>query len=142
MSELQLEIQRLAAKAQADFNDQAEGKLDFSEASLQVVEEMLAEASTYRDDLSAKAIEGIVTRFGCYILEVGRQHFGGTYSWLEERNQPVLVVGDAQNHIAIATWSKVRGRLGGDTGDNIPFFFEGFAQRVRQPSNGTKALYI
>ncbi|OWT72887.1 MULTISPECIES: hypothetical protein [unclassified Achromobacter] len=142
MNELQQEIQRLAAKAQADFNDRAEGKLDFSEASLQVVEEMLAEASTYRDDLSPKAVEGIVTRFGCYILEVGRQQFGGTYSWLEERNQPVLVVGDADNHTAIATWNKVRGRLGGDAGDNIPFFFEGFAHRVRNPTSVSKALYI
>jgi len=142
MNELQQEIQRLAAKAQADFNDRAEGKLDFSEASLQVVEEMLAEASTYRDELSPVAVEGIVTRFGCYILEVGRQQFGGTYSWLEERNQPVLVVGDADTHTAIATWNKVRGRLGGDTGDNIPFFFEGFAERVRNPASVTKALYI
>ena len=142
MSELQQEVQRLAAQAQADFNDRADGKLDFSEESLQIVEEMLAEASTYRDDLPSETVEGIVTRFGCYILEVGRQQFGGTYSWLEERNQPVLVVGNPQSHTALGTWDKVRGRLSGDAGDNIPFFFEGFAKRVRMSSAGSRALYI
>ncbi|HHX4054154.1 hypothetical protein JAO10_15425 [Burkholderia contaminans] len=142
MSELQQEVQRLAAQAQADFNDRADGKLDLSEESLQIVEEMLAEASTYRDDLPSETVEGIVTRFGCYILEVGRQQFGGTYSWLEERNQPVLVVGNPQSHTALGTWDKVRGRLSGDAGDNIPFFFEGFAKRVRTSSEGSRALYI
>ncbi|MDF3837572.1 hypothetical protein P3W85_32175 [Cupriavidus basilensis] len=66
MSELQEEVQRLAAKALADFNDRAQGRLDFSEESLQVVEEMLAEASEYRDDLPSEAVEGLVTRLGCY----------------------------------------------------------------------------
>ncbi|MEM5275182.1 hypothetical protein VSR17_09090 [Cupriavidus taiwanensis] len=142
MSELQQEVQRLAAKAQADFNDRAGGKLDFSEESLRVVEDMLAEVAMYQDDLPPEAAEGLVTRFGCYILEVGRQMFGGTYSWLEERNQPVLVVGDPQSHTALGTWDKVRGRISGDTGDNIPFFFEGFAERVRASSGGRPALYI
>ncbi|WP_141693735.1 hypothetical protein [Cupriavidus alkaliphilus] len=142
MSELQQEVQRLAAKALADFNDRADGRLDFSEGSLQIVEELLAEASMYREDLLSEAVEGLVTRFGCYILEVGRQQFGGTYSWLEERNQPVLVVGDPQSHTALGTWDKVRGRLSGDTGDNIPFFFEGFAERVRTSSGGGRTLYI
>ncbi|WP_423372148.1 hypothetical protein [Burkholderia sp. LMG 32019] len=142
MSELQQEVQRLAAQALADFNDRAEGKLDFSEASLQVVEELLAEASMYRNDLPSETVDGIVTRFGCYILEVGRQQFGGTYSWLEERNQPVLVVGSPQNHTALGTWDRVRGRLSGDTGDNVPFFFEGFAERVRTSPGEGRALYI
>ncbi|MFV8607452.1 hypothetical protein ACNRDG_24540 [Ralstonia pseudosolanacearum] len=142
MSKLLQEVERLAAEAQADLNERAEGRLDFSEASLQVVEEMLAEAAQYRQGLGADVIEGLVTRLGCYILEVGRKQFGGTYSWLEERRQPVLVVREPEAHIALMTWDRVRGRISGDAGDNIPFFFEGFAQRVRTASSGTRALYV
>ncbi|MBN6207464.1 hypothetical protein JYK21_13400 [Ralstonia pickettii] len=142
MDELLQEVERLAAKALTDFNDRAEGRLDFSEASLQIVEEMLAEAALYRQDLEVDVIEGLVTRFGCYILEVGRRQFGGTYSWLEERSQPVLVVREPEAHIALMTWDRVRGRISGDAGDNIPFFFEGFAQRARTAPTGTRALYV
>lgn len=142
MSKLHEEVQRFAAKAQTDFDDRAEGRLDFSVESLQIVEEMLAEASTYLDDLSTEAVEQLVTQFGCYVLEVARHQFGGTYSWLENRDQPVLVVGDLETHTAIGTWDKVRSRLSGDVGDNIPFFFEGFAERVRTPLNGTRSLYV
>ncbi|WP_143329871.1 hypothetical protein [Burkholderia sp. AU31652] len=140
MRELQQEVRRLAAQAQVDFNERADGKLDFSEGSLQIVEEMLAEASMYRDDLPSETVEGIVTRFGCYILEVGRQRFGGTYSWLEERNQPVLIVGNPQSYTALGTWDKVRGRLSGDASDNIPFFFEGFAKRVQTSFGESRSL--
>lgn len=142
MSKLLQEVERLAAETQADLNERAEGRLDFSEASLQVVEEMLTEAAQYRQGLGADVIEGLVTRLGCYILEVGRKQFGGTYSWLEEKRQPVLVVREPEAHIALMTWDRVRGRISGDAGDNIPFFFEGFAERVRTASGGTRALYV
>jgi hypothetical protein len=40
------------------------------------------------------------------------------------------------------TWDKVKGRLSGDPADNLPFFFEGFAQRAQNAEAGTRALYV
>ena len=40
------------------------------------------------------------------------------------------------------TWDKVRGRLGGDEADNLPFFYDGFAERVRRAAPGIRALYV
>ena len=45
-------------------------------------------------------------------------------------------------HVAFMTWDKVRGRLGGDLADNLPFFYDGFAERARQAAPGTRALYV
>jgi hypothetical protein len=47
-----------------------------------------------------------------------------------------------QFHVAIITFDKVRGRLGGDKADNIQFFYQGFSERVRSAKPGTKALYV
>jgi hypothetical protein len=43
-----------------------------------------------------------------------------------------LVVGEPAFRVAIMTWDKVRGQLSGDPADNIPFFYTGFAERVRR----------
>ena len=37
---------------------------------------------------------------------------------------------------------KVRGRLSGDKGDNIPFFYAGFSDRARTAEKGINALYM
>ena len=116
--------------------------LDYTESSLEVVEKMLAEAAPYYAQLSQKEVEALVQQFGCYILEVGRRAFGGTYSWYEEKAQPVLVVGEPTFHVAMLAWDKVKGRLSGDSADNISFFYKGFADRARSAAPGTRVLYV
>ena len=116
--------------------------LDYSQASLAVVEEMADEAARCAATLSPDQVTGLVQDMGCYILEVGRREFGGEYRWHDERDQPVLVVGEPAFHVAMITWDKVRGRLGGDEADNLPFFYDGFAERVRRAAPGTRALYV
>jgi hypothetical protein len=118
------------------------GGLDYSENSLAVVEETLAEAADFVTDLDSDQAVGFIQDFGCYILEVGRREFGGRYLWHADRDQPVLVVGEPTFRVALLAWDKVRGRLGGDKGDNIPFFYAGFADRARQATPGTDALYV
>jgi hypothetical protein len=115
---------------------------DYSEASLVAVEAMLAEASHWVGGMLAEQQTTLVQNFGCYILEVGRRAFGGRYQWHNQHNQPVLVVGEPTFRVAIMTWDKVRGRLNGDTADNIPFFYQGFAQRARLAEPGTDMLYV
>lgn len=118
------------------------GILDYSSKSLELLEEMLAEAADFVPDMSAGQVTNLAQDFGSYILEVGRQAFGGRYQWHDERDQPVLVVGEPKFRVAILAWDKVRSRLGGDDADNIPFFYAGFAERVRQGRPGDDVLYV
>jgi hypothetical protein len=142
VDELSDQITRAAEKAVARCEGRGNGKLDYSETSLALVEEMLAEAAQWLSKLIPEQVASLVQDFGCYILEVGRREFGGRFMWHEGRDQPVLVVGEPAFRVAMITWDKVRGRLGGDKGDNIPFFYAGFAGRVRQSVPGTDALYV
>lgn len=142
MNPLEAEILRMAEAAVKMARSRNEATLDYSEASLEIVEEMLGEASKFSADFSESEMRLIVEPFGCYLLEVGRRTFGGDYFWVDDHEQPVLVVGEPDFHAAIMTWGKVRGRLNGDTGDNIPFFFAGFAHRVRTATPGSHVLYV
>jgi hypothetical protein len=142
MNDLETAVSRMAEQAVLMVMDRTGQTLDFSEASLGLIEETLDEAAQYFPSLPEDEARKLVQSFGCYLLEVGRRTFGGTYLWFEQREQPVLVVGEPNFHVAIITWDKVKGRLGGDQADNVPFFFEGFAQRVRGAEAGTRALYV
>ncbi len=129
-----------AASAVEQLQKRAGGRLDYSPASLAIVEEMLGEAS--KQILDSTSREELVELLGCYILEVGYREHGGKYAYYEAKRQPVLVVGEPSFHVAMMTFDKVRGRLAGDLGDNIPFFYQGFADRVRGATPGTNALYV
>ena len=136
------EIARCAENAVAMCKGRSGRELDYSEARLEVFEDMLAEAAQWGSDMTREQITTLVQDFGCYVLEVGRRQFGGRFLWHDGRDQPVLVVGEPTFRVAIIAWDKVRGRLGGDEGDNIPFFYAGFAERARQAVPGTDALYV
>jgi len=142
MTDLKNEITRMAEETVELFQDRAGGSLDFSEESLQAVEELLDDVSDYYPDFSSEQAQRIVRLFGCYILEVAQRAFGGQYFWYDERDQPVLVVGEPDYRIAIIAWDKVHERLSGDPANNIPFFYAGFAERVRSASPGARALYV
>ncbi|HEY1170535.1 MAG TPA: hypothetical protein VGH19_04125 [Verrucomicrobiae bacterium] len=140
MSDFKNEAARLAAKAVTMLKERPGGQLDYSEASLQSVEDALSECAEC--DIPERMKKQLVQEFGCYILEVARKKFGGDYQWHEQRDQPVLVVGEPACHIAIMTWDKVRSRLDGDEADNIPFFYAGFSEKVRNAAPGTRTLYV
>ena len=142
MDELSDQITRAAEKAVALCEARGGNRLDYSEPSLAVVEEMLVEAGQWLSEMTPKETATLVEDCGCYVLEVARREFGGRYLWHDGREQPVLVVGESAFRVAIITWDKVRGRLGGDAGDNPPFFYAGFARRARQAVPGTDALYV
>jgi hypothetical protein len=141
MSEIGAEVERMAGEAALIVKDRTGKAPDFSERSLAAIEGTLDEASRYFADLPEDQAIKLVQYFGCYLLEVARRQFGGTYLWHEQRDQPVLVVGEPKFHVAIITWDKVRGRLRGDKADNVSFFFDGFAQRVRRAEPGVRAQY-
>lgn len=141
MSDLDTEVAKAAQRAVQAATDRGGTTLDFSEASLTIVEEILAEAAQYASQMPECTLQTLSEDFGCYILEVARRAHGGAYLWQKEVGEPVLVVGNDESHVAITSWGKVRGRLSGDEADNIPFFYQGFADRVRKSEPGVRVLY-
>ena len=142
MNAIHEEVLASAGRAVAALQERAGGRLDGSVASLKVVDEMLVEVSEYVADLDEAVVTGLVQQLGCYVLEVGRRAFGGEYFWHEEGEQPILVVGEPAAHVALMTWSKVTGRITGDAGDDIVFFFDGFAAKAAQPEPGSNVLFL
>ena len=142
MNAIQEEVLATAERAVAALQERAGGRLDWSVASLAAVDEMLVEVSEYVADLDEAVVTGLVQQLGCYVLEVGRRAFGGQYFWHEEGEQPVLVVGEPDAHVALMTWSKVTGRITGDAGDDIVFFFDGFAAKAAHPEPGSDVLFL
>ena len=142
MDELADQIAQFAANMVALSEVRHRGELDYSEASLTVVEYMISEAAAFADEMTPAQLANLAHNFGCYLLEVGRREFGGRYCWFDQRDQPVLVVGEPVFRVALLGWDRCRVRLAGDEGDNIPFFYAGFAERVRRAEPGTDALYV
>ena len=142
MTSLLDDVTRTAQRAVDTFRDRAGDGFDFSAASLAIVESMLDEASAHAAHMAPAEVAGLVRLLGCYVLEVARAAHGGEYAWIDETTGPALVVGEPATHIAIATWAKVRGRLNGDPGDNIPFFYQGFAERAAARRPGERVLFV
>ncbi len=142
MTDIQDEVARTASCAVDALHGHPAGALDFSRKSLEVIEAALAEAAPYHSEIPRDQSRTLVQQFGCYVLEVARREFGGRYLWHNELQQPVLVVGEPQVHVAMVAWSKVQGRLAGDEADNISFFYSGFAERVTNAQAGTHVLYV
>ena len=136
------EVTAAAERAVASLQARAAGRLDFSIASLAAIDEILAEVSQYVAELDEAVVTGLVQQLGCYVLEVGRKAFGGEYFWHDEGEQPILVVGEPEAHVALMAWSKVVGRLTGDVGDDIVYFFSGFAQKAEHPEPGSNVLFL
>lgn len=135
------ETKRLAAEA-VQLGGALGKTLDFSEASVDTVERLLAQIAPEFPHLSEAAQDLTIERFGCYLLEVGRKAFGGRLLWEPERQVPVLVVGEPDCRIAVITWDKVRARLAGDEADNIVFFWAGFATRAKKRTAGSDVLVM
>jgi hypothetical protein len=142
MEDLSEQITDRAEQAAVRFGDHASGELDFSEASLNVVEAILAEAVEFMEEISPEHVEGLIQDFGCYIHEVARRAHGGTYYWFDRRDQPILVVGEPEYRIGLLTWDRVQGRLSGDSAENIPFYYKGFLVRIAEAEPGDDVLIV
>lgn len=142
LNHITAEVLASAESAVASLQAQSGGRLDYSVASLGAVDDLLLEVCAYVRDLDEDVVTDLAQQLGCYVLEVGRRTFGGEYFWHEEGEQPVLVVGEPAAHIAMMAWSKVIGRMTGDVGDDIVFFFSGFAEAAAAPQPGASVLFV
>ncbi len=125
MNDLTTQIHQKAELAISQFQERAGGKLDYSVKSLEVVDEMLDEASDFVDEMPPEHVSSLVNLMGSYILAVAHKEHGGNFYWNEEKDQPLLVVGEPDFKVALMAINKVRTRLQGDKADNIPFFYKG-----------------
>jgi len=142
MDALLQEVRSAAERAISLSQSRPDTTLDYSASSFVLVEKMLAEAHEYVEALSALELDDLVRSIGCYLLESARRAMGGEYKWFQDREQPVLIVGEPKFHVALATWGKVRGRVMGDPGDNIPFHMSGFWDRATAALPGDRVLFI
>jgi hypothetical protein len=116
--------------------------LDYSEGSLALVEEILEEGSDFYEDMEEERKKWLVTIAGSYVFEVGRRNFGGKYFWYDKLNQPILVTGQPDFEISLLAFEKVKMRLENGPEDSIPFFFQGYSERVRNGKPGDKAMIV
>jgi len=110
--------------------------LDFSVKSLEVIECALEEAFDFYDEMSQEQKQDLINSVGSYIFEVARKNFGGKYFWYDKLNQPILVTGQPEYEVSILAYDKVKGRLENGKDDNIPFYFAGYTERVKNKQSG------
>ena len=68
------------------------GDFDFSIESLGAVETLLDELSGY--SLNEAGLQDASSMIGSYVFEVARRNYGGEYFWIEEEEQPLLILDD------------------------------------------------
>ena len=122
------------------FNDRLDNKLDYSEQSLSTLDELLENFADFAEQMDDEMKSDLIAQAGSYIFEVARRNYGGKYYWYDEMNQPIFVTGQPQFEISLLAFEKVKQRIENGKEDNIPFFFQGYSERVKQARQGDKAL--
>ena len=110
--------------------------LDFSVKSLEVVDRALADASDFFDEMNDDHKQNVISTAGSYVFEVARRNFGGRYFWYDKLNQPIFVTGQPEFEVSLLAFEKVKGRLVNGKEDNIPFYFAGYVERVKNKESG------
>jgi hypothetical protein len=146
VDENQLEfIQSSTANAERivqGFSERLDNELDYSEQSLATLDELLENFADFADEMDEEMRSDLIAQAGSYIFEVARRNYGGKYYWYDQLDQPIFVTGQPNFEISLLAFEKVKQRLENGREDNIPFFFKGYSERVKQAKQGDKALII
>jgi len=105
--------------------------LDYSVASLQTLDKILEDDTELYKHLDDEHKEELIEKAGSYIFEVAARNFGGVYYWYDSLDQPIFVTGQPEFEMGLLAYEKVKGRFENGQEDNIPFFFDGYIQGVR-----------
>ena len=108
-------------------------KLDYSEDSLQLVDQVLDDF--YRKQ--AQLPEDLHFLAPSYVFETARRQFGGRYLRGDQDNPFVLVIGEPDFRLGVLAMGKIKGRATDELGDSIPFFYAGIAPLVEGRKNAT-----
>ncbi|MCH4547013.1 hypothetical protein MK632_14680 [Rhizobium changzhiense] len=108
-------------------------KLDFSEGSLHLVDQVLQDLyqrqAALPDDLHFLA--------SAYVFETARRQFGGRYLRGDQENPFVLVIGEPDFRVGVLVMAKIKGRAVNGPEDNNPFFYAGIAPLVERRASAT-----
>ncbi|UKN03456.1 hypothetical protein K6119_08010 [Paracrocinitomix mangrovi] len=140
LDEFTQQMSDTAEQCVARFKDRH--NLDFSVKSLELIDELLEEASDFYPEMPDGQKKGMIQSFGSYIFEVARRNYGGKYFWYDQGNQPIFVTGQPKFEISLIAFDKVKGRLENGKEDNIPFFFAGYTERVESAKEGDRATIV
>jgi len=125
-----------AEKIVRAFNSKYDGAFDYSIRSLNILDSLIEDFSDFADLSDEEMIDDFCAQAGSYILEVARRTYGGVYFWEDHLEQPLLRTGLPNFEISILTFGKVKNRIVNGYEDNIPYFFKGYSERVRNAKNG------
>ena len=131
-------ITDMKANAEAlvkQFNSGAD--LNFSVESLHDLDQIIEMNTPFYKKADNETKRKMIIKIGSYIFEVARQNFGGRYFWYDNLDQPLLVTGQPEFEMSLLAYEKVRGRFENGAEDNIPFFFEGYVEGVKNKANQT-----
>jgi len=142
MNRLDDEVLKCAKRVVQMSRDRGQEVLDYSDDSMEVVEEMLAEAAAHAQRMSDAAVARLSQDVGCYILELARRNHGGVFRWDNARNEPAVVVSGPQLSITLFCWDKVRARLRDGAPNNVASFYASYVERVRQAQPGDRVVFL
>ena len=128
MGQLMDDIVGTANSFAENFSDK--GDFNYSIKSLVEVDDLLDEISDYVMD--EDAVYNIYTMIGSYVFETARRNYGGKYYWMQDEQQPILVIGEPDFSVSIRAWEKVKSRIEKGVEDNIPFYIEGVKEYVEK----------
>ena len=109
---------------------------------LKKVDSILEDVAEFQEDMEEVQVKTIIQKTSAYIFEVARRNYGGKYYWYEQLAQPILVTGQPDFEISLLALEKVKGRLKNGKEDNIPYFFQGYVDRVKKAKPGDKAMIV
>lgn len=124
------------------FNPKYDGAFDYSIRSLNVLDSLIEDFADFADLSDEEIIADFCVQAGSYILEVARRSYGGVYFWEEHSQQPLLKTGLPEFEISIMAFGKVKNRIVNGDEDNIPFFFKGYSERVRNAKKGEVVVFV
>ena len=128
MGQLMDDIVGTANSFAENFSDK--GDFNYSIKSLVEVDDLLDEISDYVMD--EDAVYNIYTMIGSYVFETARRNYGGKYYWMQDEQQPILVIGEPDFSVSIRAWEKVKSRIEKGVKYNIPFYIEGVKEYVEK----------
>lgn len=140
MGQLMDDIVGTANSFAENFSDK--GDFNYSINSLVEVDDLLDEISDYV--MGEDAIYNIYTMIGSYVFETARRNYGGKYYWLQDEQQPILVIGEPDFSVSIRAWEKVKSRIEKGVEDNIPFYIEGLKEHIAKGKlqNGYRVMIV
>ncbi|WP_300671835.1 hypothetical protein [Soonwooa sp.] len=131
-----------AEKIIEGFGEKYNKAFDYSVKSLETLDTLLDNFADYAEEMGDEMKQNLIAQAGSYIFEVARRNFGGKYFWYDQMNQPILVTGLPNYEISLVAFNKVKMRIENGIEDNIPFFFQGYSERVLKAKTGDRAMII